>query len=161
MTQFYKLNNKYIIDELIERMEKCRRGAEHYGGLCNANYKDGLKGWDKWCEKCIDYQKEWMRIRKALDYAMNEPRAYTYSTFDSFEKIVNQFIARHGKRAEKRFKQYYFDDLVFERLNKKFEKNIPKKELDCKLNDHGYRGDDDSDYSDEFIDDSEDFEYKY
>ena len=135
MSEYYKLDNKTIINELIIRLENCEKEAKICRESCNWRHRRDLTSTDieNYTQRCINYQKEWVRIKKALDYALTNIRGITYNKSTEYDEFINKFISTYGKGAEKQFKKYSINILVFEKLAKPFMKQAPEDEIERKL----------------------------
>ena len=119
----YSVDNKAIASALMYRLRVCEEVSGHYAVLCSRNYKDGLKGWNTWLNKCIGYQKEWLKVRKALSYMTQNITGNTCTHCKDGDDFINEVIRRYGKNADKEFKDYTFDCgfLVFQVLDEDIE----------------------------------------
>ncbi len=157
MTTYYKLSNQDIIKTLLELAAQCKADIYKYSRISNEYYKswesnDEYLLWEKISDKCISLQKRWLKIKKAIDYAIINIDCDTYEQHDDSYQFIEEFINTYGCDADKQFDKYYFDDLIFDRLNEEYEQRVPKDKITFKY----YR---ESDESDEFeFDEDEDFE---
>lgn len=145
----YTLDNKAIADALWYRLRTCEDVCSHYATLCSRDYRGNMKGWDIWLNKCISYQKEWLRIRKALNYMIHDINGDTCGHHKNPDAFINEVIRIYGKDAEKEFKNYTFEcgSLVFQVIdNVEYELD---RDLIIRINEEV------------FDDDDEEFEYEW
>jgi len=115
-----KIQNKYIYEGLFNVLNDYKNRFTKLSKECKeSKYNDEDK-----INKCIELQKEWMRIRKALIYILNDIDGFTYVNLKICDDDpINFYISVYGDRGDEQFDKYYVDRLINERLLK-FEDEV-------------------------------------
>ena len=115
-----KIQNKHIYEGLFDALNDCKNQFTKLSKECKqSKYNDEDK-----INKCVELQKEWMRIRKALIYILNDIDGFTYVNLKIYNNDpINFYIRVYGDGGDEQFDKYYVDRLINERLLK-FEDEV-------------------------------------
>ena len=119
----YTIQIDEIFDALVGRLKNMHDEINDMSIELNQNYKEWkdmtYEEWQEECNKCIELQKEWMKTRQAMLYALNNLNDTIDTNINNFDDVVDAFVKSYNNNADKQIEKYYFDCLVWEQLNDK------------------------------------------
>lgn len=107
-------NSKQVITLLFNRLNSLHNRVEALVRQLDAEYEDweSKDAYHTWCrrkEMDIVFQKQWCRVKKAIEYALLDPTDAYENSFINEQSFVDDFVARFGKDGDKIVSEYFWD----------------------------------------------------